>query len=120
MTHPGGQLDGFVQMFDKLGDLAGLVEQAQKVQNELKRVQAELADQTVEASAGGGMVTARVNGRQELVAIKIDPEAVTPDDVEMLEDLVLTAVNDGLAKAQEMANSRMGTLTGGVNLPGLM
>ena len=97
-----------------------MIRQAQQLQQRMLKLQQELEDARVETSAGGGAVKAVVTGKMKLESITIDPEAVTPDDVEMLEDLVLTAVNDGLAKAQEMANSRMGTLTGGVNIPGLM
>ena len=87
-------------------------------QNFLK-LQEELADKTVESSSGGGMVKVTANGRQQIVAIQIENEVVDPDDVEMLQDLVMAAVNDALAKSQEMVSSEMGKLTGGLNIPGL-
>jgi DNA-binding YbaB/EbfC family protein len=83
------------------------------------RLQEELAEKTVESSSGGGMVTVVANGRQQVVSIRIEREVVDPEDVEMLQDLVLAAVNDALAKAQEMVSSEMGKLTGGMNIPGL-
>jgi hypothetical protein len=85
----------------------------------MMRVQEELESATVETTAGGGVVKAVVTGKLKLESIEIDPEVVTPDDVGMLQDLVLAAVNDGLEKAQEMAASRMNELTGGLNIPGL-
>jgi len=83
------------------------------------KMQEELESQTVEATAGGGVVRAVVSGKMKLESLTIDPEAVSPDDVEMLQDLVLAAVNEGMDKAQEMASSRMNSLTGGMNIPGL-
>jgi len=107
-------------MFDKLGNLSGLLKQAQQMQDDLKRVQAELAEKTVEGSAGGGLVTAEVNGRQELVAVRIDPQAVNPDDVEMLEDLVVAAVSQAMSKSQEMAKEAVASIAGGLPpIPGL-
>jgi len=96
-----------------------MMKQVQKMQAELKRVQEELASKTVEGTAGGGVVTVVVNGHQEIQQIKIDPAAVDPDDVEMLEDLILAAVNDGLRKAQELSAAEMQRVTGGLNLPGM-
>jgi len=93
--------------------------QAQELQAKLAKAQAELAEATIEASSGGGAVKVTVNGQQQVLSVKISPEAIEPDDVEMLEDLVMTAVNEALAKAQEMAAKRMGKLTGGLNIPGL-
>lgn len=95
------------------------MQQVKALQDKMVKMQEELALKTVEATAGGGMVTVVVNGRQELVSIKIDRQVVDPEDVEMLQDLVLAAVNDGLRKAQEMAAGEMGKLTGGLNIPGL-
>jgi DNA-binding YbaB/EbfC family protein len=86
----------------------------------MMQMQAELADKTVEATAGGGMITVVTNGAQQVVSIKIEKEVVDPDDVEMLEDLILAAVNDALTKSQEMVSSEMGKLTGGMKIPGLM
>ncbi len=96
-----------------------LMQQAKKMQAKMAKLQEELAGKTVEAAAGGGMVKVVVNGRQELVSISIEPEVVDPDDVEMLEDLVLAAVNEGLKRAQEMVSEEMGKLTGGLKVPGL-
>jgi len=93
--------------------------QAQELQAKLAKAQAELAEATIEASSGGGAVKVTVNGQQQVLSVKISPEAIEPDDVEMLEDLVMTAVNEALAKAQEMAAKHMGKLTGGLNIPGL-
>ncbi len=95
------------------------MQQVKTLQKKLAQVQEELAQKTVETSAGGGMVTVVANGRQEVVKITIDRQVVDPEDVEMLEDLVLAAVNDALKKAQEMAAAEMGKLMGGLNLPGL-
>lgn len=93
--------------------------QAQELQAKLAKTQAELAETIIETSSGGGAVKVTVNGQQQVLSVKISPEAIEPDDVEMLEDLVMTAVNEALTKAQEMAAERMGKLTGGLNIPGL-
>jgi nucleoid-associated protein EbfC len=90
-----------------------------QMQNRLMKIQEELAEETVEATAGGGVVKAVVTGQQKLVSIEIDPAAVDPDDVEMLQDLVVAAVNEGLTKAQELAAQRLSSLTGGMKIPGL-
>jgi len=95
------------------------MKQAQKLQNQMTRLQDELADKTVDASAGGGMVKAVANGKQQVLSIDIDQEVVDPDDVEMLEDLVLAAVNDALNRSREMVSAEMGKLTGGMQIPGL-
>ena len=97
-----------------------MLKQAQQLQKNMLKMQEELESATVESSAGGGAVKVVVSGKMKLESITIDPEAVSPDDMEMLQDLVLTAVNDGLEKAQETANSRMSALTGGMKIPGLM
>ena len=99
--------------------MANMMKQAQKLQAQMLKLQEELAEKTVESSAGGGMVTVVANGRQQIVSIRIEREVVDPEDVEMLQDLVLAAVNDALTKAQQMVNSEMGKLTGGLNIPGL-
>ena len=99
--------------------MANMMKQAQKLQAQMLKLQEELAEKTVETSSGGGMVTVVANGRQQIVSIRIEREVVDPEDVEMLQDLVLAAVNDALAKAQQMVNSEMGKLTGGLNIPGL-
>ena len=86
----------------------------------MMELQQELESATVEATAGGGVVKAVVSGKMRVESLEIDPEAASPDDVEMLQDLVLAAVNEGLDMAQEMASSRMSSLTGGMKIPGLM
>jgi DNA-binding YbaB/EbfC family protein len=99
-----------------------LVKEAQKLQAQLESLKQEVAKRKVEASAGGGMVTAEANGNQEILSIKIDREVITPDDPQMLEDLVLAAVNEALRKAREMVAAEMSKLAGGLGgkLPGLM
>ena len=99
--------------------MGNMMKQAQKLQSQMMKLQEELADRAVESSSGGGMVTVVANGRQQVVSIQIENEVVDPEDVDMLQDLVLAAVNDALAKAQEMVSSEMGKLTGGPNIPGL-
>jgi len=96
------------------------MKQAQQVQARMMKLQEELALKTVEATAGGGMVTAVVNGRFEVLSLKIEKDVVTPDDIEMLQDLVMAAVNEGLRKAQEMAQAEMSKITGGLQIPGMM
>ncbi|HHY10583.1 MAG TPA: YbaB/EbfC family nucleoid-associated protein [Firmicutes bacterium] len=96
-----------------------MMRQVQKMQADLARVQEELEEKTVEGTAGGGVVTVVVNGHQEVQSVKIEPDAVDPEDVEMLEDLVLAAVNDGLRKAKELSGSEIEKVTGGLNLPGM-
>ncbi|HUV76392.1 MAG TPA: YbaB/EbfC family nucleoid-associated protein [Dehalococcoidales bacterium] len=95
------------------------MQQAQKLQAKLAKAQEELADITVEASSGGGAVTVAMNGQQKIQSVKISPEVVNPDEVELLEDLVLTAVSEALTKSQEVAAKQLGGLTGGLNIPGL-
>lgn len=101
-------------------DIGNLMRQAQQMQKEVERARAGLGDMVVEASSGGGVVTVHANGNREVLAIKIKPEAVDPDDVDMLEDLVQSAVNAALKKAQEMADKELAKVTGGMNLPGLL
>ena len=96
-----------------------MMRQAQQLQRRMVELQEELESATVEATAGGGVVSVVVSGKMTIESITIDPEVVSPDDVDILEDLVTAAVNEGLAKAQEMANSKMSELTGGLNIPGL-
>ncbi len=100
--------------------MGNMMKQAQKLQSKMLKLQDELAEKTVETTAGGGMIKVMANGRQQIVSIAIDKEVVDPEDVEMLQDLVLAAVNDALAKAQEMVSSEMSKLTGGFNLPGML
>ncbi len=97
-----------------------MMRQAQQLQKKMADLQTELETATVDATAGGGMITVVVTGKMTVESITIDPEVVSADDVEMLQDLVLAAVNEGLNKAQEMVSSRMSALTGGLNIPGLM
>jgi len=97
-----------------------IMKQAKKMQERMLQLQEELAAKTVEATAGGGMVSVVVNGKFEILSLKIDKEVINPDDVEMLQDLVVAAVNEGIRKAQEMASSEMGKITGGMQIPGLM
>ena len=92
----------------------------QQMQNRMAKIQQELEETEVQGSAGGGVVTATANGQRALLSIKIDPSAVDPEDVEMLEDLVLTAVQDALDKSAALAEEKMGALTGGLKIPGLM
>ena len=96
-----------------------VMRQAQELQAKLAKAQQELADISVEASSGGGAVKVTINGQQKIQSVKISPEAINPDDVEMLEDLVLTAVNEAIAKSEELAAQRLGKLTGGLKIPGL-
>ena len=93
--------------------------QAQQLQQRMAKLEQELESETVEASAGGGMVTVVVTGKLAVQSVTIDPEVVAPEDVDMLEDLVLAAVNEGLSKAQQLAAQKMGAITGGLNIPGL-
>lgn len=102
-----------------MANFGNIVKQAQQLQAKMARLQEELANKTVEASSGGGMVTAVVNGRHELVSLRIEKDAVNPEDVEMLQDLIMAAVNEGIRKAQEMATAEMSKLTGGLSIPGL-
>ncbi len=99
--------------------MGNMMKQAQQLQSKMLKMQEELAGRTVETSAGGGMVKVVANGRQQVVSIAIDREVVDPEDIDMLQDLVLAAVNDALAKSQEMVSAEMGKLTGGLNIPGL-
>jgi len=99
--------------------MGNMLKQAQQLQSKMAKMQEELAQKTVEASAGGGMVKVIANGKQQIVSLEIEKEVVDPEDVDMLQDLVLAAVNDALARAQEMVSSEMGKLTGGLNIPGL-
>ncbi len=103
-----------------MGGGGNMMAQLQKLQEEMARTQEQLGNETVEVTAGGGMVKAVMTGQQKLVSITIAPEAVDPDDVEMLQDMIVAAVNEALERSQALAAERMGVLTGGLNLPGLM
>ncbi len=96
-----------------------IMRQAQELQAKLAKAQQELENVTLEVSSGGGAVTVTINGQQEIQSVKISPEVVDPDDVELLEDLVLTAVREAIAKSKETAAKHLGALTGGLNIPGL-
>jgi len=96
-----------------------MMKQVQKMQADMAKAQEDLAKEEVEASAGGGMVTVRVTGALELVSVKIDPASLDPDDVEMLEDMVIAATNEAVRQAQDLQAKRMGGLTAGLNIPGL-
>jgi len=95
------------------------MKQAKQMQAKMSKVQDELEEKTVEATAGGGAVKVVVNGKQEVLDLEIDPDAVDPEDVEILEDLILAAVNEGLRKVQDMVDDEMGKVTGGMNIPGM-
>ena len=101
-------------------NFGNIMKQAKKMQERMMQLQEELASRTVEATAGGGMVAVTVNGKFEILSLRIDKEVVNPQDVEMLQDLVMAAVNEGVRKAQEMAAAEMGKVTGGMQIPGLM
>ncbi|ALS25646.1 YbaB/EbfC family nucleoid-associated protein [Paenibacillus cisolokensis] len=102
-----------------MNNMNQMMKQVKKMQEQMLKAQEALGNKTVEGTAGGGVVTVSMNGHKKLLGVTIKPEAVDPDDVEMLQDLVLTAVNDALAKAEELANQDMGKFTGGLKIPGL-
>jgi len=106
-------------MGNPFGDMGGMMKQVKKIYESVQKTQQELAEERIEATSGGGMVKATVTGKGELLEVKIDPQVVDPDDVEMLEDLVATAVREALAKAKEMEAERMQAATGGLSLPGM-
>lgn len=100
-------------------DMNSFMQQAQQMQAQMQHAQEELANETVEASAGGGMVTVKANGAGEIVDVRIDPKAIDPDDPAMLQDLVLAATNEALRSAHALLEAKLGGITGGLNLPGL-
>ncbi len=100
-------------------NVSNVVKQAQKMQEEMEKIQAEIEEKTVEASAGGGAVKVVANGKKELMSIEISPEVIDPDDVETLQDLVMVAANEALKKADDMMTEGMGAITGSLNIPGL-
>lgn len=102
------------------GNMNKMMKQVQKMQQDMAKLQEEVAARTVEATAGGGIVKVVVNGKQEVQAVEIKPEAVDPEDVEMLQDLVLAAVNEAIRKSQEMVANEMAKITGGLKIPGLL
>ena len=101
-------------------NMKNMMKQAQQLQNKMAKMQEEMAEKTIEASAGGGMIKVVANGKQEVLSIHIEKEVVDPEDVEMLQDLILAAVNEALTQSQKMVSDEMSTLTGGMNIPGLM
>ena len=107
------------KIMKSIGNMGNIMNQAKKIQERLASVQEEMALKTIDGSAGGGMVTVTANGRQEIVSLKIEPEVVNPEDIEMLQDLVQAAVNDALRKSQEMVQQEMSKITGGLKIPGL-
>lgn len=102
------------------GNMNKMMKQVQKMQQDMMKLQEELGERRVESTAGGGAVKVIANGKNEIVSIEIKPEAVDPEDVEMLQDLITAAVNEALRKAQEMVSQEMGKLTGGMKIPGLL
>ena len=100
--------------------MGNMMKEAQKLQARMLKMQEELAEKTVESAVGGGMIKVVANGRNQVVSIRIEKEVVNPEDVEMLQDLILAAVNDALTKSQEMVAAQMSKLTGGLNIPGLI
>ena len=107
-------------MFGKgMGNMAGMMKKVQKMQADMKKMQEELKKRTIEASTGGGAVKVVINGEKQIVSLKIEPSAVDPEDVEMLEDLLVAAVNEGMRKIDEMTEAEMGKLTGGMKMPGM-
>ena len=101
------------------GGIGNLMKMAKQAQQQISKIQEELADREVEATSGGGMVKAVVNGKQEVLSITLDPEVVDPEDVEMLQDLVVAALNEAMRKAHDMIQAEMGKVAGGMNIPGL-
>ena len=104
-------------MFGNMGNMAGMMKKVQKLQADMAKLQEELKKKTVDVSAGGGAVKIVMNGEKQVESLHIDPAAVDPEDVEMLQDLILTAVNESVKKIDDMMASEMGKLTGGLNLP---
>ena len=101
------------------GGMGNIMKQAQMMKKRMEQMQEELAELRIEATAGGGMVKAVVSGKQQLISLTIDPKAVDPDDVEMLQDLVVAAVSEALKQSQKISEEEMGKITGGLNIPGL-
>jgi len=101
------------------GGLGGMMKQVQKMQAQMEQIQLDLENETVEGTSGGGMVRVVANGKQDIMEVHIDPEVVDPEDVEMLQDLIVAAVNQARQKAAELQNERMSAVTGGLNIPGM-
>lgn len=104
-------------MFGNMGNMAGMMKKVQKLQAEMGKLQEELKGRVLDVTAGGGAVKVTINGEKQIQSIKIDPSAVDPEDVEMLEDLIAAAVNEAIKKVDDMMAQEMGKLTGGLNLP---
>lgn len=102
-----------------MNNMNQMMKQVKKMQEQMLKAQEELGSKTIEGSSGGGVVTVQVNGHKKVLSIQIKPEAVDPEDIEMLQDLVITAVNDALTQADDLANNDMGKFTGGMKIPGL-
>ncbi len=103
-----------------MNNMKNMMKQAQQLQTKMAKMQEEMAEKTIEASSGGGMVKVVANGKQEVASIHIEKEVVDPEDVEMLQDLILAAVNEALVQSQKMVSDEMSKLTGGMKIPGLM
>ena len=101
------------------GNMNNMIKQAQKMQQEMMKMQNEIEEQEFEASAGGGAISVKMSGSKQLLSVNIDPAAVDPDDVEMLQDLIITVINDAMKKVDDANNAKMSRLTGGMNIPGL-
>lgn len=102
-----------------MGNMQAMMKKVQKMQNDIVKMQEELKKRTFETTVGGGAVTVVMTGKKELQSIKIDPSAVDPEDVEMLEDLIVTAVNEGIRQVEEISEKEMAKITGGMKLPGM-
>lgn len=102
-----------------MNNFGNIMKQAKKMQERIGQLQQELETKTIDAQAGGGMVKVVVNGKFEIVSLKIEKDVVNPEDIEMLQDLIVAAVNEGIRKAQEMASAEMAKITGGLNIPGM-
>ena len=101
-------------------NMNNMMKQVKKMQEQMEKAQQDIEEKEFESTSGGGVVSATVNGRKEVIAIKIDPDVIDPEDGEMLEDLIIAAINDAMKKADEYSGQTMGKLTGGLNIPGLM
>jgi DNA-binding YbaB/EbfC family protein len=110
---------GTIMFNGGMGNMQGMMKKVQKLQADMAKMQEELKLRTIETTVGGGAVTVVVSGKKEVVSVKIDPSAVDPEDVEMLEDLLVAAVNEGMRKIDEMTEAEMGKLTGGMKMPGM-
>lgn len=106
-------------MFGNMGNMNNMMKKVQKLQADMTKLQEELKTRTLESTAGGGAVKVVVNGDKQIVSLKIDPAAVDPEDMEMLEDMIIAAVNEGLKKVDDLMAQEMGKLTGGMKLPGM-